>query len=307
MSEYLSRKGKIAWILYFVLLLCIVVFGVLYFLPFDDGNVWTYLITLCVIYSLAAAGAYFGDTVWKKIGLTLLFGALFALGFLLTYDKYTLSTERIDLLLEKMEDPNEYVRDGAISNLKREPISNAIRPRVVNALIAALEDESSSVRRSAASALQEIGDETAIPALVSCLIERKSEYSLSEEVANALEKIGWQPTSEEERVLFFVAKKDADELMHIWDQTKRVLLKDLQSNKIDSMKFAVYVFLSVGNEEIIDVLIGELDRSDCKEVAEIYLNCGNTALEHAAEQWAHANGYTITYYPGSAYADWGSW
>jgi hypothetical protein len=340
-SDVSSKKGKIAFIVYLFLLSCIVAFGVLYFVPFGGGQAWTMIVVLCAVYSFAAAGAYFGSTVWRKIGYTLLFGAIFGGFFLCAYDTYTLSTKKIDLLIEQMHDPDENVRCRAMNALRKEPISSStVRPRVVEALIEALGDEKYSCRSCAANALGEIGDpmavepliaaleddntsmvptyaivealgeigdERAIPVLVSHLLEYRSKYSPSGEVADALEQIGWQPESEEEKVRFYVAKEDAGALLGIWDQTKRVLLKDLETNSTSCVEYAICVFVSLGNEEIIPVLIDNLNKSDSKDVAEIYLNCGHDGLEHAAEEWATAHGYIISHSPGSPDAVWGSW
>jgi len=173
----------------------------------------------------------------------------------------------------------------------------------VEALIAVLEDGSYNLQSCAIVALGEIGDKKAISPLVDCLMD----YSTSEELACALEQIGWQPESEEERVRFYVAKEDSDELLDIWDQTKRVLLNDIQTEDDTCVKYALRVFVALGNEEILPILIANLNGSDNKGIAEIYLNCGHDELETAARQWAYAHGYTITHSYGSASDVWGSW
>jgi len=64
MHNQLSKKGRIALTLYFLLLLCIVVFGIYY-----DMSVKVILL-FSLVYSLAAIGAYFGKTAKQKIALT---------------------------------------------------------------------------------------------------------------------------------------------------------------------------------------------------------------------------------------------
>jgi HEAT repeat protein len=180
--------------------------------------------------------------------------------------------------------------------------------RAVDALIAALNGDDSWVHRDAATALGKIGDKRVIPPLVTFLQEPASKYSISgASAAIALEKLEWKPESEEERVNFFVAKEDGDELQRIWDQTKRVLLEDLESTDESLMKDSVSTFISIGNEEIIPILIDELNAIGNKEMAEIYLNCGHATLESAAENWAQAHGYEVITSPGGTDATWGDW
>ena len=107
--------------------------------------------------------------------------------------------------------------------------------------------------------------------------------------------------------VFFVAKEDGDELQRIWDQTKRVLLEDLELMEVPLTRGVVCTFISIGNEEIIPVLIDELNAIGFKAMAEIYLNCGHAALESAAENWALEHGYDVVTRPGGASATWGGW
>ena len=362
-KEIMSRKGKITTVLYLFSLAWIAVFGFLYFGSYGVG--WQIIIALCFFFSLAFVGAYFGKTAWQKIGLVLVFGGIFGLIFAGAFSYYTLSPQRIEGLIQQVNDPNETVQIDAIEGLNDnlEFISDSIHPKVVESLINALEDDNPSVRWRAADTLGKIGDPVAVdalintlgdeervsyavetlgeigdasaveplinvleegsynvqngaivalgkigdiraaPALVKCLMD----YSTSTSIVGALEQIGWQPESEEEHVRFYIAKKDSEALLGIWSQTKEVLLNDMKTEDPSCVKYAIRVFVALGNEEIIPSLVANLNGSNSKTIAEIYLNCGCNELENAAVQWAHAHGYTITHSYGSASAIWGSW
>ena len=393
-KEIMSRKGKITTVLYLFSLAWIAVFGFLYFGSYGVG--WQIIIALCFFFSLAFVGAYFGKTAWQKIGLVLVFGGIFGLIFAGAFSYYTLSPQRIEGLIQQVNDPNETVQIDAIEGLNDnlEFISDSIHPKVVESLINALEDDNPSVRWRAADTLGKIGDPMAVealinalgdedtsvrnharsaiveiggpvavdalintlgdeervsyavetlgeigdasaveplinvleegsynvqngaivalgkigdiraaPALVKCLMD----YSTSTSIVGALEQIGWQPESEEEQVRFYIAKKDSEALLGIWSQTKEVLLNDMKTEDPSCVKYAIRVFVALGNEEIIPSLVANLNGSNSKTIAEIYLNCGCNELENAAVQWAHAHGYTITHSYGSASAIWGSW
>jgi hypothetical protein len=53
-------------------------------------------------------------------------------------------------------------------------------------------------------------------------------------------------------------------------------------------------------------LIKALAKSGTKEMAEHFLNCGNSLLEDAAQEWASSHGYTITQVAGQSRPMWGS-
>jgi hypothetical protein len=157
--------------------------------------------------------------------------------------------------------------------------------RAVEPLISALGDKISDVREAAASALGKIGDK-AIPALVFHL----QDWYTGNHVANVLDAFGWQPITDEEKVHYLVAKRKVDELKQMWNITKQVLLKDVESNDYRVIKNVVYALLSMGKiGELIDIL----NRKGTKTMAEIYLNSRNPILFNAVEAWASWHGYKI--------------
>jgi HEAT repeat protein len=216
-----------------------------------------------------------------------------------------------------LRDKDSYVREAAACALEKiNPNWHTTEEakRQVPEFIAALRDKDWRVREAAASALGKIGDKKAIPALVLHL----RDWYAGGEVADALDGLGWQPTTDEEKVHYLVAKRKVNELKHIWNITKRVLLKDIESNSNDYrvIENAVHALLSIEKREIIQELINILNRKGTKEMAEVYLNypwpskdkrkiflerIGNIPkspdpeLFKAAEFWAKWHGYRLQY------------
>jgi uncharacterized membrane-anchored protein YjiN (DUF445 family) len=190
----------------------------------------------------------------------------------------------VEPLIGVLRDEDWRVREAAASVLGKIGDKRAVEP-----LIAALRDGDSDVREAAASALGEIGDKKAIPALVLHL----RDWYAGDHVADALDELGWQPTTDEEKVHYLAAKRKVDELKQMWDITKRVLFKDIESNDYRVMKNAVHALLSIEKKGIIQELIDILNKKGTKEMAEIYLNCGCPELCKAVESWAFRHGYEI--------------
>jgi uncharacterized membrane-anchored protein YjiN (DUF445 family) len=139
------------------------------------------------------------------------------------------------------------------------------------------------------------------------LISHLRDWHAGDAIAEALDKLGWRPESDEDKVHYLVAKEAGDKLKQMWNTTKRVLLKDVESNNYRVIEDALYAFIAIGKKEIIRELIDTLNRKGTKIMAEAYLNCGNKELDDAARDWAYRHGYTIFPGFGDAPVGWGSW
>lgn len=173
--------------------------------------------------------------------------------------------------------------------------------RVVDLLINQLKDEDWVVRYYVAEALGKIGDKKAIQPLASVL----PDWHSNTVICQTLEKLGWIPINETEQVYFWIGTKKKNLILN-WEKTKNILLNDTRSGVESRIQNAVYTFISVGREEIIDELIRILNEDGNETMAETFLNCGNNRLEEAAKNWAIKYGYSIM--PGgSRGAVWGNW
>jgi hypothetical protein len=151
--------------------------------------------------------------------------------------------------------------------------------------------------------LGESGDKRAIPLLVDNLPnwEKNGVYG------KLLSALGWQPQTEREQVYFWICMRQATVLTGNWEQTRHILLEDMQSGDNKRMYNAVFTFICLGREDIISELVMILTKQGSKEMAEAYLNCGNEQLRMSAEGWANRYGYTITPGQGSSPVSWGKW
>ena len=152
-------------------------------------------------------------------------------------------------------------------------------------------------------ALARIGDQKAIPALVAEL----QNWDTAQEATDALQKFGWSPQSIEETVHWLVAKRDGNALRQTWDQTKQVLSKDLKSDEDRVVNNALYAFIALGKEEVIEELIDTLNAKGAKIIAAVYLSCGSKELGDAALDWAKKNQVYISADSAACPVGWDSW
>ena len=152
-------------------------------------------------------------------------------------------------------------------------------PRAVAPLIAALNSQDPELRAQAAESLGKIKDPRADQSLVAALKDPEEKVQLS--AANALGQIG-DP------------------------QAVSVLLTAFRAHDATVIAGAGTFFIQRGESGSEDVLIDALHRSGSKELAEDMLNCGNTKLHNAANEWAGTHNYEINYMPGAKAASWGA-
>lgn len=114
-------------------------------------------------------------------------------------------------------------------------------------------------------------------------------------IAESLDSSGWVPSTNWEKVHYWVAKRNRGYLIINWELTKKTLLQVIQfpqNNK--ELENAVYAFIGLGVDEIIPNLERVMDSNGSKKLAEAYLNCNNAILYKRAEEWAKTHGYTIS-------------
>ena len=140
------------------------------------------------------------------------------------------------------------------------------------------------IRASAAAGLGEIGGKEATPALITAL----QDWNVGPDAVRALNKIGWQPESIEDKIHYLVAKRSTRELMKEWEQGKQVLYKDYGGPDYDASMNALFALINIGEEETIPVLINKMGGIIS---AKIFFQSGNKELKDAAIDWATSSGW----------------
>jgi hypothetical protein len=177
------------------------------------------------------------------------------------------------------------------------------RTEHVKAIATALESNDAQVRRKAVRYFRKVGSSLDIHLLVPSL----QNWQFSDEAIDTLKQFGWNPTNDEDKIHYFVAKREGKVLKENWNVTKSVLLKDVESDCYSTVENALYAFTAIGRDEIIPVLIDKLNNRGNKTMAEAFLNCGNSSLVNAATEWADRNGYKISKGAGAHPVSWGAW
>jgi len=151
--------------------------------------------------------------------------------------------------------------------------------------------------------LANIGDKKVIPVLVSFL----PNWDANLMICAALTKLGWVPTSDNEKIYLWISVKDKRKLLINWGMTKQVLLRDIRSRNRMKIKNAVFTFISLGEKEILVELTNILEKEGNLLLANKYLKCGNFKLSEEEVKWGSKLGYSIVE-SGTAYkTDWNSW
>jgi HEAT repeat protein len=154
---------------------------------------------------------------------------------------------------------------------------------------------------SASRALQKFGIQ-AVPALKATL----TQWYTAQYTAEILQNVGWVPRTEEEEIHFLVARRANTDLQALWPDTKRILLKDIESKDSDRINNALYAFIGIGKEEVINDLLKLLDNNGSIQIAEAYLNSGNDKLVKGAVNWTSDQGLVVKKYSeGNSPVEWG--
>ncbi len=232
--------------------------------------------------------------------------------------------QAVDPLIESLDDESFLVRRTAAASL------GILRdPRAIDPLIKALGDESFLVRRSVTTALGMIGDPRVVEPLIKLLGEDDSyirngaalalvnigeagklaealgDWILGPRIADILESLKWQPSSDEDKIRFEIARRDKKALLENWQITKKVLLADANSDDSRLVENAVYAFIGIGRDEVLEDLVRILDTKGNVEMAEKFLNCGNAVLSDAARDWLQEHGSRIEATAVSSDIEWG--
>ncbi len=145
---------------------------------------------------------------------------------------------------------DKVLRSCAIEGLKKMGLP------ALDLLILSLEKKDYSVRSDAAMALGEIGDARAIKPLLKTL--RRTDR----EVVEALGKLGWKPTNDEDSAWYWIAKHDWKNCIAVGAPAVLPLLEILNSGSGYMRKDAAYALGQIGDPRATESLIDALRDRD---------------------------------------------
>jgi len=196
--------------------------------------------------------------------------------------------------------------DGAVRGAAAQALGVLGDPAAFDPLVAALQDPDGAVRIDAAQALGVLGDPAAFEPLVAALSDEDA--GVRHYGAVALGGLN-DPRAVEPLMISL-----GDESAHVRDGALKGLrqidslneedlvarlMSMLGSAVWDVPRYAVCSLILIGRPSTEEALIDILRASRDKDMAVIYLNSGNTALEEAARQWARLNGYQVASLPAT--------
>jgi len=199
--------------------------------------------------------------------------------------------EKIGKASADLQSENVETRLAAVAELEK-----INEPEAKVALLAAFKDENSGVRAKAAAAIFGWEDERALEALIEAVNDT------SDDVRHA---------AAQGLTSFDKGDAPGSKVHAQWKQTASAALdKVFQAKDYPAIAGAAHYYVRKGKEDTEPVLISALEAYGTKEMAEMYLNCGNEKLSAAAEEWAKKHYYTIVKrdipYSTSAGPVWGS-
>jgi len=134
--------------------------------------------------------------------------------------------------------------------------------RAVDALIEVLKDKDSDVRENSIDALVKIAkkDLGVVDKLIKAL--RDEDSYVRGGIAKVLGNLGWEPKSEEERVLYYIANGDWDECVKMGAVAVEFLIERLKDRNSDVRRSVAEALGKIGDARAIDSLIETLKDDD---------------------------------------------
>jgi HEAT repeat protein len=132
----------------------------------------------------------------------------------------------------------------------------------VDALIEALRDWDEDVRKNSIDALVKIAkkDLGVVDKLIKALKDEDSDVRRS--VAWALDGIGWKPGNDEEKVLYYIAKRDWDRCVEMGSFAVEFLIERLKDKNSDVRRSVAEALGEIGDARAVDALIEALKDED---------------------------------------------
>jgi HEAT repeat protein len=204
-------------------------------------------------------------------------------------------------LIFALKDKNPAIRVAAVKGLLHFHPRQAITP-----LVEHLRDPAPEVRAAAADVLGQIGDPVAVNAMVGLLLD--PEMTVRTAVSVALQRLGWHPGDDSQRVLQILAMGRADDAIGLGPEAVGPLLEAMRSgspnkqfeavkalSQIDDprVKPAMVEALRIANPAVRIAALGTLERwADESSLPAVtkFLSDGNSSVRGAAVEAARACG-----------------
>ena len=190
----------------------------------------------------------------------------------------------LEALKAILDSESDYAREKVVEELQKIEDTN-----VIDLFYRALRDRNRDVRLKSLRALEQINDPNSIPQLVSAL----RDWYIGDEVLKVLTNMGWQVKSASDKVHVFVINRDGARMRKHWKIVTTILLEDIHSEDYLAIENALFAFVGVGRENILEDLIKAIKENGTKTMAEAYLNSNHKALFNAAKEWALKQGYRM--------------
>jgi len=165
-------------------------------------------------------------------------------------------------LVKALKDPNATVRKYAVELLGTLDNARAVKP-----LIGALKDEEADVRQQAALELNKIGGEEAekvvktyIEGLIKVLTHKKG--IVRRKAASNLDKLGWKPKDNAEKIHYLIAKYEWDEVALLGETAIEPLTQVLEDESWMIRISAAEVLTKMGDDRGIELLALALKTHD---------------------------------------------
>lgn len=142
--------------------------------------------------------------------------------------------------------------------------------------------------------------------VLEALVDALANWEAGPHALDALLAMGWEPHNDRERIRHAGARRSRQDLEADRALTDAVLLHDLHDRTYAPVQSAVWLFVGLGDPNIIPQLVSALRASGTKVMAEAFLNCGNQDLYDAASDWASRRGYEIESSSGAHPIGWGA-
>jgi HEAT repeat protein len=142
-------------------------------------------------------------------------------------------------------------------NKEAEKTLGTIGEPAIESLIQALKDESWAVRKRAAGALGRIQNERVVAPLIQAM--KDESWAVRKRATEALEKRGWKPEDDSERVHYLIAKQKWDELVILGVSALEPLIQALQDENSKVRKSTAEALGKIGDVRAVAPLIQALD------------------------------------------------